>query len=983
MGKEIDPADIGKHPDLIKKAQSDIANCDVLVCGRCHSVFHLIELFSEHKESEPDCKRTSTSTLHECDEAQAKVWAFLLWKSAQRSATGEERSPSGTNNSWKLYQAWVKLEESVRDTWIVAGKTIQSFSKTGAGNLQEMPVKITKTIVETPNESQDKKPTGVVSAGNAQNRFAATIRKPAVEVAKPITVEPPKNRIIVGAAGKKLDAATPVKSTTGVGASSTPVKRSFATRTHPKTGVFGEEEVEKILAKRFSPIIKMHEYLVKWAKMANDQNTWEPLTHLHSCQSILEHFEVQLAKQKEQRAATAARALQQQRQEKGMGATGTSTTAAASATASSSPVKSATVSGIISNATSSVATIGSQLRPVRTSKASAMDRVKQWASGESTDDGGSGTTTTKRKLDEGESDPGLNDSDGVDASKKLRTESTSAVSEALSKVSQSGSVKIMSVSAQVAAAKTATVNGTAGSSPKDANAAEVVILKSPKDGVASGISKKPVGGVVSPGTSPISRLSPRTGEAAKVKIVTKSEPGAVHGIFKIKSESTGSSPQSSPKPAVATATVASAVSRPVTISSSSSTDSSGVTTRFIRRNVDGTEQLVKQTIRKTPKIVTSATATTPGGQQGRPGVGMPVAVRTATPGVTPIPKITTSAAIGQQQRNTIASPRVISTTQTKVGPGGKIITSTGTPSTMVRTSTVTRTPMASTAAQPPAASEQKINALRRQGLNVVKRVVTTTGATTTVVKKSEEDEAELMTERPATPPSPAPQHVLCPYTGKLLTEGETSEPVPSPKAEPEEKPADEKKASATDGAAAGEPSDQTDTQVQQLLTNEDGSPIFMAGEDGTLYQVAGKNAEGQTILIAQGADGEQHVLLTSQEGEEGSAGGGAGGDGGASGEGGSGVLTLDAAVSEAVAVQQEGQELTEEQAAQLQQSVETNQQLTIQTEDSQDAQITAEVVQADQPSPGGTRRVVLLLPDGSFMMTEVNDEHYRSLNLVN
>lgn len=76
--------------------------------------------------------------------------------------------------------------------------------------------------------------------------------------------------------------------------------------------------------------------------------------------------------------------------------------------------------------------------------------------------------------------------------------------------------------------------------------------------------------------------------------------------------------------------------------------------------------------------------------------------------------------------------------------------------------------------------------------------------------------------------------------------------------------------------------------------------------------------------------------------------------------------------------------------------------------DSQDGQITAEVVQADLPSPGksieptisfffclsqikiiylfiylgGTRRVVLLLPDGNFMMTEVSDEQYQSLNLV-
>ena len=76
-----------------------------------------------------------------------------------------------------------------------------------------------------------------------------------------------------------------------------------------------------------------------------------------------------------------------------------------------------------------------------------------------------------------------------------------------------------------------------------------------------------------------------------------------------------------------------------------------------------------------------------------------------------------------------------------------------------------------------------------------------------------------------------------------------------------------------------------DGEIQQMLTNEDGSPIIVTGEDGTVYQVAGKNEQGQTILIAQGADGEQQcVYVASEEGE--------GGDGG--------LLTLDTAVAEAV-----------------------------------------------------------------------------------
>jgi len=45
------------------------------------------------------------------------------------------------------------MDEAARETWVVAGRTIQSFAKMGHGNLQEMPVKITKTIVDTTPES--------------------------------------------------------------------------------------------------------------------------------------------------------------------------------------------------------------------------------------------------------------------------------------------------------------------------------------------------------------------------------------------------------------------------------------------------------------------------------------------------------------------------------------------------------------------------------------------------------------------------------------------------------------------------------------------------------------------------------------------------------------------------------------------------------------------------------------------------------------
>lgn len=42
---------------VILEAQKEMAQSDILVCGKCHSVFHFIDLFKEHKAN--NCKRIS------------------------------------------------------------------------------------------------------------------------------------------------------------------------------------------------------------------------------------------------------------------------------------------------------------------------------------------------------------------------------------------------------------------------------------------------------------------------------------------------------------------------------------------------------------------------------------------------------------------------------------------------------------------------------------------------------------------------------------------------------------------------------------------------------------------------------------------------------------------------------------------------------------------------------------------------------------
>jgi len=196
------------------------------------------------------------------------------------------------------------------------------------------------------------------------------------------------------------------------------------------------------------------------------------------------------------------------------------------------------------------------------------------------------------------------------------------------------------------------------------------------------------------------------------------------------------------------------------------------------------------------------------------------------------------------------------------------------------------------------------------------------------------------------------QAQLCPITGKLIGQEETQLQMEQEQQQEQQREQLEAAAQALLGSD------------QQVLTNEDGSALLVRGEDGTVYQVAGKNAEGQTILVTQGPDGEQQfAYVAAAEGED------------------QDVLSLDHAVAEAVqageqveshgvgAATADGEQIlvsmTEEELAQHQvlQQAEASAagtgtpptaQIHITTSDSDgtESQIPAEVVQADLPSPG-------------------------------
>lgn len=305
MGKEIDPADIGKYPEVIRKAQAEMSNMDVLVCGHCNNVFHFLEKFREHKSMQ--CSKSST--LKDNLETKPVIWSFLLWKASQMN---QEQTKEA--NAWRLYQNWMKLDEAIKETWVVAGRTIQSFAKIGQGSLQEMPVKITKTVVDNSaaepvrgrqlvtNRVVNKTPMSQKELDASFNELKNSETSTPIGQKRPIVrSSPAKNVVRVG--------TTVIQSKPGVVA-----REAWRTIGQTPNGNVQTKEhrIEKILAKRFNPRQKEHEYLIKWENLPHDNNTWEPASHLEPCPVLLDTFEKQLARQKEQRQAQAAKMAQAQ-----------------------------------------------------------------------------------------------------------------------------------------------------------------------------------------------------------------------------------------------------------------------------------------------------------------------------------------------------------------------------------------------------------------------------------------------------------------------------------------------------------------------------------------------------------------------------------------------------------------------------------------------------------------------------------------------
>ncbi|TGZ54251.1 Chromodomain Y-like protein 2 [Temnothorax longispinosus] len=1052
------PSAIGNKPTIIKAAQEEMGQLDVLVCGQCHSVFHFIEEFQEHRTKEGACSKVSHLLTDEIkNNSKAQVWAFLLWKDTQFQQDGLDKNKADT---WKLYQKWCKMDINVRESWITAGKTIQTFTKISNAKMQDTPIQIQSNI-----NVEDAKPIIVRKVvRNGQPEETGEAKK---DIAKSLETKTQKS--------ESMEIEVDKKEKPRLKPSIKPKNKSGKTATEEDADLSNEEyNVEKILAKRFNPKKKCSEYLIKWEGYSHENNTWESVESVATCKNMFEEFERSLAKQKETKAA------QQQANTRVVGRT-------------SLPAQKSVIKAEASKPGPSTATqVG---RPMRSSKSKAMDQVKQWCGSMKDEDN---ELLGKRRIDDSESD---SEEGGSSATKRIKGDTGSddewtgesederlmgrsdviqrafnranAQANGSNRASVSSTDLATSLGLQSPDGKSsqppvlvANAKGVVKVDPKQMpNLASGLYVMSRKDGIIK-LNSSPSGKLAvkgSPTTQGVVMVQNRdnasvmrkqvistsqSNSMTPVKVVSKMDGSQVVTQMKVvtskavtpkicsaqKSEPIKIQPKPDPSQ-LQQIHVVTAVPAPITLQPRITT---GIRPAPVtpQRTADGRPLLPRPALRPTAATSVLGTIRTP--------VRAPAPRQIQTQVTRPVlqKRMTTVVSAQQAVSPVAAGTRKAQEAAGIIKPGGRgLLAGARAVAGRGRAKVGTETPSAIAQAGTKPPKESKL--AEGDGLHMEFHEVGSE-------ESSSEGESDLppppepdviTAPEPDSPPRP---FTLCPLTGRII--GPDGEPIeqpgdpggttgtivqasdtaqinlsnvtiPAPDLPCLDDTASTVTATATPistatpltetvASSSAETSiittalstvpatstsvtmSVTSTDVkneekiseERKVTTDDASNLVTIAEHGVVYQVAGQAEDGQTLLVTHGADGEQQCVYvtTEQQGDDGS------------------VLTLDHAVAEAVAqlipdqvnltpqfyVKEDGAESTENSMVMsIMDNANTTDVTGTQEDNDGQAQVIAQVVQAEEPTPGGTRRVVLLLPDGNLMMTEVDEEQYAALEL--
>lgn len=1054
---------VSKDPVLIKKAQEDLKNLDVLVCGRCHEIFHFVEDFQQHKNGTQCSDKSHLITT--CDgESKPQVWGFTLWKHRQHKLLKEsENVPS----SWAVYQKWCKLPQTDKDAWITAGQTIQFCTKIGSAKVTESRPK----VVVPPPKQVEKDPLALdgFAESNKENSVIGNVDAKASDVIKKTIVKPVR---------LNNDVTILPSSKTGGDANSNKALRTV--RSTEKR----EYVVERIVAKRFNPKRKTWEYQIKWENFPSDQNTWEPLSNLNHCKQMVEEFEEQLKKLKAEKAKQQAAGLLA----RGRGR----------------PLK---PSPSISTPSSSFSSDSTPGRPTRTSKQKALNQVKAWCGNISdTDEGG-----VKRSFEDDDSDDSFekkmkyedySDDSDVDIKPRMtqfkkiapkptpppvqiikngiggmsplpqnvlipdangvvrinqkqlpslstgvyimsKTAGIIKLDSTTSKVATSGGQTIVKVAPKIGQTQikivkkdgqTTTTKQIIQMTPNRSMAGtplktfKPVITKvkkaselSPKVAITPKATPTPTKIIVKPKEEPKKQPPPPATqkddesddgleELPFPDEIKLPEPESPPGEFVLDpftgkiagQEYPDPEPEPVPEPEVEEEEEESKIDTEETsLENIVKLAAADITEDDLKNETEETpmetdevappiqeEQIPKKTEQATP-IVSASKAPikvtmTPTLVRSAPSIlnktlGTSNILRKSLLTTPPQPKIqqrilnpsiTPRSHVGSIMRPSPRSASLIRTRPMAPKPKFNIATSSGiiksqhevSPRNVYSKSaisSVTRkignTTIRSTAvgfSQRPVArivqtntnvhriSPRKEPVMIRQ---VVERAPIVTKPKTVISMPSliGDDESipspppvAEVAKSPTPPPAPLPITTVSPVVDT---------PPPLAAASPVETPVE----TPIEPVAAEAAATNVTTDISSFTLTDNENPIFITGDDGTVYQVAGQNEHGQTILLTQGSDGQQQCLLVTNE----------------------------------VAETMETSEEPQTDIAMPEVPANVTDPLSVKTDDDVSDQVVAQVVRAEPPSPGGTHKVVVMLPDGNLMVTQVSPEEYASLEL--
>ncbi|CAH2096305.1 unnamed protein product [Euphydryas editha] len=850
------PDELTKNPTALKEAHEQMATLDVLVCGQCHSAFHFIEEFKEHKNTD-NC--TGKSPVRDSNESKSQVWAFLLWK----CSSVRDGSTSNADNSWKLYQQWCRMPEAQRTAWITAGSNVQSLSKFAHAKVMELKTEDQLVPVQTapPEVKKRGRPRKVkVEDSEAQ---------PSGEESDDVKASPAQkvlqNKMSISSINRARELSSESVRTAQ---ERVPAEERIARRSEREGGAgdAGEYVVEKILAKRFNPRRKHYEYLLKWEGYPHEQNTWEPVENMETCKHLLEAFEKQLARQKELKAL---RAQQQQQQQHPVQVKQLST-----------PIPQV-VKQMVKKSDSPMLTPTGRLQ--RTSKARALDQVKAWC-------GADDEPAAKRVKRELSSDDDYSDGDEL-AEKKVMNGQSSPKSNIDPEL-----VKSLGLGGK----GMPNIKGVIKVDPKHMpNLSTGVYIMSK----SSGIMKIDSPGKLGPGLNIDQEVIRKQIMAAKQK----------------KMEEKKASPSTTPASSQIKKTYSSG-GQQVTEKTIITPSGQKIIQRTIQRQYGAPDGKSPVTILN-KKLAQGDSLLRGGSPRGR-GRGRGYSVSTAAGNIVRVREKPIAIEFDKWEQSSESSDGIEDPFPRDLGP------------------------------LPPPSPERELTLCPVSGRRLA---------------RAEGEPTPPPTPPPQPPATPPPEtHHATMLKVEMSPGGTTGMLVQGDGAQPSlpvltDEDGTEVKVEASAVKQLLEEGVGVDEGEEVGLLHAGHPPIMIRGEDGVLYQVAGENEAGQTLLVAaEGVEGAVEGVEGAVEGE------------------GEGVMYV---------TREDGQDVLAIDPAQLAQLMPGGeagalQQVAVQVEGEpgEDAtQVIAQLVQADLPSPGGTRRVVLLLPDGSFTMTELDKEQYESI----